>query len=158
MKTPNPSTFHLAILTIHVITGVLTTVGLYALWLEFLKKNPGIRWLRTTAWGTAILAFISWVSSGWYYVVVYGASVKPVIKAGPFPWAHLVIMESKEHLFLFLPIIALGLAIGSCWINKDSLLDQPALKKSLIFLSGTATIVGILVTLMGVLISGAVRG
>lgn len=140
------------------MTGVLTTVGFYAIWLEFLKAHPGLRWLKAAGWGTAILSVLSWISSGWYYVVVYGASVKPIVKAGPFPWAHSLIMESKEHIFLFLPIIAIALAVTSIWVKEDTLRDQPTLKKALSFLAGTGAILGMVVTLMGVLISGAVRG
>ena len=48
----------------------------------------------------------SWIVGGYYYVVTYGSQVKPVIIASDFKWAHSIFMETKEHVFLFLPILA----------------------------------------------------
>src|SRR3989338_1458028 len=59
--------------------------------------------------GVAVLvAFVSWVQllpSAITYIVFYPAT-KTVIKAGAWPWAHSVIMETKEHWGLLLPVIA----------------------------------------------------
>lgn len=49
---------------------------------------------------------LNWLTGGYYYVVIYGPQVKPIIKEGPMPWAHEIVMETKEHIFLFLPFIA----------------------------------------------------
>lgn len=54
-----------------------------------------------------ILLFTSWFLSGTYYLNQYGNVVKPVIKGGSFAWAHNIIMETKEHVFIFIPILAL---------------------------------------------------
>jgi hypothetical protein len=47
----------------------------------------------------------AWIGGGYYYVELYGSQVKPFIKEGPLPWAHGVAMETKEHVFLFLPFL-----------------------------------------------------
>ncbi len=49
----------------------------------------------------------SWIVGGYYYLKYYGPDVKPLIKEGPMPWAHSIITESKEHIFLFLPFMAI---------------------------------------------------
>lgn len=55
----------------------------------------------------ATLFILSWVIGGYYYSVIYGVQVKPIIKEGPMPWAHEIVMETKEHIFLFLPFISI---------------------------------------------------
>ena len=71
--------------------------------------------------GTLFLV-AAWLGGGYYYVSIYGSEVKPFIKEGPMPWAHGVAMETKEHVFLFLPFLGafawglmqrLGSTIGS---------------------------------------------
>ncbi len=52
-----------------------------------------------------------WIVGGYNYLTAYGSQVRPVILAGPHPWAHEVVMEAKEHIFVFLPIIAFALSI-----------------------------------------------
>jgi hypothetical protein len=54
-----------------------------------------------------VFIFSAWLAGGFYYVEFYGADVKPLIKEGPLPWAHQVVMETKEHVFLFLPFLGL---------------------------------------------------
>src|SRR3989338_9899023 len=54
-----------------------------------------------------ILIMLSWLAGGYYYVNIYGPEVKPLIKEGPIPWAHLVFTETKEHIFFFIPILSM---------------------------------------------------
>jgi glycopeptide antibiotics resistance protein len=54
-----------------------------------------------------VFLFLSWFTGGYYYVNIYGNNVKPLIKEGPFPWAHSIVTETKEHVFLFLPFLAI---------------------------------------------------
>src|SRR3989338_9086701 len=73
-----------------------------------LKGDGGSRkgMIITAALGVA--AFVaSWIAGGYYYVVYYGTLVKPVIKSGIAPWAHDIIMETKEHIFLFIVPLAM---------------------------------------------------
>ena len=53
-----------------------------------------------------VLVFAAWLAGGFYYVEIYGTGVKPVIKQGPMPWAHSIVMETKDHVFIFLPFLA----------------------------------------------------
>src|SRR3989338_3609359 len=58
---------------------------------------------RSAAALLGIVGFLgSWIAGGYYYVVTYGPLVKPIIKGGSAPWAHAIVMEAKEHIFLFL--------------------------------------------------------
>ena len=53
------------------------------------------------------MLFTSWFLGGTYYLTHYGNEVKKVILGGNFAWAHNVITETKEHVFIFIPILAL---------------------------------------------------
>ena len=101
------NSFLIFTLVAHIILGLIAIAALYAVWMGLLKKRLAARFLAWSAWISAISFFLSWLSGGYYYVVHYGKAVKPLIKAGPYPWAHTVVMEAKEHIFLFLPFCAL---------------------------------------------------
>src|SRR3989338_7951756 len=62
-----------------------------------------------------ILILSAWFVAGSYYTTTYGQEVKPIIKAGPEPWAHDIFTETKEHVFLFLPFLSL---LATCLIFK----------------------------------------
>src|SRR3989344_6768256 len=74
------------------------------------KDGTGTHKGRITSGAVGVAAFIaSWIAGGYYYVVHYGTLVKPVIKAGVAQWVHNIIMETKEHIFLF--VIPLSLTV-----------------------------------------------
>ncbi|MEK7217960.1 MAG: hypothetical protein AAB728_00690, partial [Patescibacteria group bacterium] len=90
------------------------------------------------------------------YVRYYGPVVKPVIKGGPFPLAHAVGMELKEHVFLFLPFLALTLCCA-VWMAGGGKKERAAGRKAVAALAGTSVFLGTLVALLGLAVSGAVR-
>jgi hypothetical protein len=101
------------ILFSHPTFGVLGTMA--ALWVlvEALNASDRNR-VRTVMAALAATALIcmAWVAGGYWYVFYY-APEKALIQAGPWPFAHNLVMETKEHLFfvplilaLYLPIIA----------------------------------------------------
>lgn len=49
---------------------------------------------------------LSWIVGGNYYLTGY-QQIRDVIVEGPQPWSHLVFMETKEHVFLYLPALAI---------------------------------------------------
>lgn len=143
-------------LIVHVLAGVIGVFLFGAVALELLKNKPSLKLLR---W-FSLLGFLSftavlWLSAGYYYVTYYGKAVKPVIKDGSLPWVHTVIMETKEHIFLFLPFLAL-VATLVFWLSKDAEENlMESFKKPITFISFLTLIIGILITLAGILISGA---
>lgn len=68
------------------------------------KRAQIVAWIGVGAF------LLSWIIGGYYYVKTYGPMIKPVIKSGPTPWAHSIITETKEHIFLFLPFMAITIA------------------------------------------------
>ena len=143
-------------LIVHVMLGVIGTTFYYMVWRDGLKKQPNIKWLQALSLSGTISYILAWISGGYYYLIYYGGAVKPIIKAGAYPWVHSVIMEAKEHVFFFLPILAIVVTL-LWWILPDDMQQEPKLKQAVVGLSGVISLIGIGMILSGILISGAVR-
>src|SRR3989304_5739104 len=85
---------------------------------EAKNMSRGTKRLRLPAVLGLTSFVLSWIFGGYYYVNYYGAIVKPVIKSGLAPWAHNIIMETKEHIFLFIVPLAIT-AITIAFLNQD---------------------------------------
>ena len=97
----------------------------------------------------------SWLAGGYYYVMYYGNLVKPVIKAGTAPWAHAIIMESKEHVFLFLVPLAITAFFITLLSDEEYVFFKiKSLTQKLVFV---IALLGLLVGAMGFIISAAAR-
>lgn len=144
------------VLVSHVLLGVVGVIALYAVWMGILKKKPPITFLRYTSIFAFFSIIFSWFSGGYYYVLYYGDAVKPIIKEGAFPWAHLIFTETKEHIFLVLPFVSLVLALVFVFMDTH-IANDPKLKRSIAWLAGVATIIGVFITLAGIVISGGAQ-
>jgi len=133
-------------------------VGIDAfLWLlgQF-KDNGGSRKSRIMTAAIGVAAFVaSWTTGGYYYVIYYGTLVKPVIKSGFAPWAHNIIMETKEHIFLF--VIPLAMTVLCITLLEKDDMERLALRRLAMWLSGTVAALGLLIGAMGFIISAAAR-
>ena len=139
----------------HILCGLLATVSSVMVFLG-LVKNAGFQKIRINSLVGVLGFFISWILGGYYYVNFYGQQVKPAIKSGNYPWAHGIFMETKEHIFLFLPFLSLVLAL-LVWFLKNEVNKNSRLKKAGIFLAFMIIVLAVSVTFMGMLISGAVK-
>lgn len=143
------------ILISHVFLGLLGVVAFYAVWMGLLKQKLSLKILRFASL-TGLIAFIlSWLN-GVYYVVYYSKIVRTIIKTGQYSWAHNIFMEAKEHIFLFVPFLS-AVVFLILWFLGDKLENESNLKRSTVALTGLVTVLGIIITLSGLLISGAVR-
>ena len=103
-----------------------------------------------------VLAFVaSWIAGGYYYVVFYGTLVKPVIKEGLAPWAHNIIMEVKEHIFLF--IIPVAITVLFITLLSDDEIENLGLRQVSVALAMILAGLGLLIGAMGFVISAAAR-
>lgn len=99
------------ILFAHPTFGVLATMA--AVWVLVEALNPGPasgKRLRGATWMVAVCMVLAWMLGGYWYVVHYYAE-KALILQGPWPFAHDMFMETKEHLFFIPGILALYLPI-----------------------------------------------
>lgn len=112
-------------LLLHPTFGVLGMVAAVWVFVETLNasKNNEAR-IRSMAMISAVLIWLAYITAGYFYVLYYGAD-KAVIKAGPWPWAHGLFMETKEHVFFltlllatFLPIATSGAIAGNAAKRK----------------------------------------
>lgn len=121
-----------------------------------LKHDGSSRKSRMTTAAVGVIAFMaSWLVGGYYYVVYYGTVVKPVIKSGVAPWVHNIIMETKEHIFLFIIPLAITVLFIT-WLEKEDM-ERLKLRRLTLWLAGTVAALGLLIGAMGFMISAAAR-
>lgn len=120
------------------------------------KEGGSSQKSRIVTAGIGVFAFIaSWIAGGYYYVVYYGTIVKPVIKSGVAPWVHNIVMETKEHIFLF--IIPLSLTILFTTLLGKEDVERLKIRNVVLWLIGAVAILGLLIGAMGFAISAAAR-
>lgn len=140
----------------HVVYGLIAIACFYISWLWILKPKPPVPALRKVTFIGFALFVLSWLAGGHYYLDYYGKLVKPVIKAGQYSWAHTVVTETKEHVFLFLPFLALSVFAIVLFAGEQLETDAP-LKRALTYLVGIIVVLGSAIAVAGAVISGAVR-
>ena len=98
----------------------------------------------------------AWFVGGLYYVEVYGLHIKPLIKASDAKWVHSIVMEVKEHVFLFLPILASLIAALIYRYDKE-LLENKGARISIVLLAGLVFLIGFSIAGMGAIIASGYR-
>ncbi|POZ61997.1 hypothetical protein [Chromobacterium alticapitis] len=102
-----------------------------------------------------IVAFcigMSWVLGGYWYVHFYGHD-KALILKGPLPYAHNLVMETKEHLFFIVLILAFYLPI----VAARGLHENPAARRMTIAAAGLLALTAFAVEGGGAIISFGVK-
>jgi len=145
------------LVVLHAATGELG--ALLFLWVIIELKNrqeAGYLRAKWVSFSGFILLFTSWFISATYYTRHYGNVVKPVIKGGDFAWVHGVIMETKEHVFIFIPTLALLtfliIAFLPNWSTDDKIPRKPVYALSILII-----ILGFGMVSLGYIISAAAR-
>jgi len=142
-----------ALLIIHVLSGIIG-IGMHQVVLmHLLKKMPDYIFISRLAWSAVVMFLLSWVSSAYYYVTYYGVAVKPRILAGDTPIAHIFFMETKEHIFLLLPFLALSIALSATYLRVTG---DDEVRKRTALLTLIALVIGVAVAASGILVSGSI--
>lgn len=102
------------VLFAHVIIGLALIVLPILILLELKKQSY---WLKALSLITAVLSWLLLLPSAVLYITFYPAT-KTLINAGSKPWLHSILMETKEHWGLLIPIIATT-AAGLTLTNKS---------------------------------------
>jgi len=140
---------------IHAFLGELGILAFVWIVAELLNPTPKrIQRAKIAGILAVLFFFISWAAGGYYYVNYYGPDVKPLIKEGQTPWVHSVLMETKEHVFLFIPFLSL-LCLGL--IFKYSKTNEKKTRDAILLLSLFIILLGFAMAGMGYLISNAAR-
>lgn len=151
--------FYHILLLFHI--GLGEFAGLCFLWVAadtFNRTDNGFKRVRIISPIGALSAVSAWIAGGLYYLNHYGPKVKPVIIAqtSTLKWAHSLVIETKEHIFLFIPALAIAAAIlylrAADWKSMGETTSRKAgLLSILIFL------LCFLMAGLGALVSGSVR-
>lgn len=145
----------LSALVLHIFAGVLSLVAISGLMLLLKEQELNFKWIKIFSIIGLLGFLVSFVSGGFYYTTYYGSSVKPLIMKGSYSWAHKIVMESKEHMFLLLPFLAFVVFAFLNFCQEEVKLNEK-LKYKLIILSFVIVSIGIIIALSGVAISGSV--
>lgn len=141
----------------HAFLGELGALMFLWVLVELLNPTPTrlSRARLVSLLGTTFL-ILAWIIGGYYYVKFYGPLVKPVIKAGPMPWAHSIVIETKEHVFLFLPFLAI-FATGLLHALREQLVENRQFRVALIVLAGLIVLIAFAMAGLGVVTSMGFR-
>ena len=113
------------ILLAHAGFGALGTLAAVWVFVEALNANPeNANRIRNAAWIVAACIVVAWIVGGDWYLHFYPAD-KALILKGPWPFAHNVFMETKEHLFFLTLILSLYLPIAA----RENLYANPSARK-----------------------------
>jgi len=138
------------ILLLHPTFGVLGMLAAVWVFVEALNASaPGADRMRNAARASAIFMWLSYFIAGYFYVFLYGAD-KAVIKAGPWPFAHNLVTETKEHVFLmllllatFLPIAAAGDVVRNKGVRRVVLWSSALVVLLVLFMEGSGAIMSV---------------
>ena len=100
----------------------------------------------------AVLMWLTYIIGGYWYVAHY-APDKAIIKAGPWPFAHGFFMETKEHVFLMLLLLATYLPIAA----SGNLVTSKAARKVVLWVAGLIVPISLSMEGSGAIISIAVK-
>lgn len=145
------------LLGLHAAFGEFAALMFVWAFIELVNGRAGnIVRAQTAATLGTILLVAAWLGGGYYYVEIYGTAVKPYIKEGPLPWAHGVVMETKEHVFLFLPFLG-AFALALIKRFGHAMESDAKARAAALFATGTVVVVCGFMALMGFLVSTGFR-
>ena len=132
------------------VTGCLAAAWVVAEPLNARAENAGR--IRAVALLVAVTMAAAWICGGYWYVHFYPAE-KTLILAGPWPFAHNVFMEVKEHLFFITGILALLLPIAA----RENLYSNAMARRLVICVAGMILITGLAIEGAGAVIDHGVK-
>ena|SRR3989344_5937755 len=148
-------TYKPVLIGLHLGFGVLGIDGFLWLLGELLASSGNKVRMKYAAWIGLSGFSLSWLAGGYYYVVYYGTLVKPIIKSGLAPWAHAIIMEAKEHIFILILPVAITAVLSA--LASDDIRAKLNAPKETTKLIGLVAGLGLAIGAMGFIISAAAR-
>jgi hypothetical protein len=141
------------LLLAHAACGVTGCIAALWVFVEALNARPeNAGRTKGAALVTAACMLGAWICGGYWYVHFYPAE-KALILAGPWPFAHNLFMETKEHLFFVTLILALLLPITV----RGPLSSNPAARKMVLSVAGLIVITGLALEGAGAVIDHGVK-
>lgn len=145
--------FHAIVSGLHAFSGYIVILAFLWVFIELFVagERANITRLQGAAVVGTVFLVIVWLVGGYLYRELYGP-VKELIKAGPFPWAHEIIMEWKEHAFLFLPFVGFSIATILSKVG-DRVVKESGLRRLVLILVLLLVILLALMAVTGIIIA-----
>jgi len=142
------------ILMLHPTFGVLAMLAAVWFFVEVINANESNLSRITTAGLTvAVFIWLSYIVGGYWYVNFYYAD-KAIIKAGPWPFAHSLFMETKEHIFFSLLLISTYLPVV---VSGNQLLVNRGARNLVLTLSALVVLLGLVMEGSGAIVGLGVK-
>ena len=137
----------------HVLFGMACLLTAAWLFVDVLHANDGnIARIRKMSWGAASFMWIAFVIGGYWYVTSYKVD-KAIILKGPWPFAHNMVMETKEHLVIMLLLLVTYLPIAA----SDDLVASRDARKLVLWVTGIVALLALAMDAEGGLIAMGVK-
>ena len=141
------------VMMLHPTFGVLAIISSVWVFVETLNaRQANVGRIRTASVITLILMWLAYIVAGYWYVVYYGGD-KAIIKAGPWPFAHSFFMETKEHVFFMLLLLATLLPI----VAFGDILNKRATRVTVLWTSALVVLLSLVMEGAGAIISMGVK-
>jgi hypothetical protein len=142
-----------AILLAHATVGVMGTLAALWVFVETLNASAGnAQRIQRAALAVAVLMGAAWILGGYWYLHFYPTE-KAMILKGPWPFAHNLFMETKEHLFLLTMILAFYLPIAA----RDQLYSNAAARRMVLCVAMLIVVTGLSIEGAGAVIDHGVK-
>jgi hypothetical protein len=142
-----------AILLAHATVGVLGTLSALWVFVEALNaREQNAERIRRIALAVAFFMCAALILGGYWYLHFYPAERALILK-GPWPFAHNLFMETKEHLFLMTLILSLYLPIAA----RDRLYSSTVARKMVLAVSMLIVVTGLTIEGAGAVIDHGVK-
>src|ERR1700722_7858056 len=142
-----------AILLAHATFGVLGTISALWVFVETLNaRDENLTRIRAAALAAAIFMVMAWILGGYWYLHFYPLERAMILK-GPWPFAHNLFMETKEHLFLMTLILSFYLPIAA----RDQLPSSAAARRMVLCAAALIVLSGLTVEGVGAVIDHGVK-
>jgi hypothetical protein len=141
------------VLLLHPAFGVFAILSAIWVFVEALNASQtSAARLKKASVICAVFMWITYIVGGYWYVVFYGPD-KAVIKAGSWAFGHNFFMETKEHVFLMLLLLATYLPIAS----REDVSSNKSARKVVLWITGLIVPISLGMEGAGSIISTAVR-
>jgi hypothetical protein len=137
----------------HVLFGVACIVATVWVFVDVLNANE--QNLNRTKWMSRAAAVFMWLSfciGGYWYVVFYHVD-KAIILKGPWPFAHNLVMETKEHLVIMLLLLATYLPIAAA----QNLAANKNARRLVLWVAAVIPLLGLMIEGEGAIIAMGVK-
>ena len=141
------------ILMAHVLFGLGCMVAAVWLFVDVLNaREANLGRIRAISWGAAGLMWLAFTVGGYWYVTSYKVD-KAIILKGPWPFAHNMIMETKEHLVIMLLLLVTYLPI----VAYNNLAASKEARRLMLWLTGIIALTALAMDGEGGLIAMGVK-